>query len=53
LAELLGNLTWVIVGVMATTILGWKLFQYFRNSGMTQAEKADIAAKSCITDNIT
>jgi membrane protein DedA with SNARE-associated domain len=53
LAELLGNLTWVIVGFIAATILGWKLFQYFRNSGVTQAEKADIAAESCISDNIT
>jgi membrane-associated protein len=42
LAELLGNLTWFIVGAIAATILGWKLFQYFRNSGVTQAEKADI-----------
>jgi membrane protein DedA with SNARE-associated domain len=53
LAELLGNLTWVIVGVIAATILGWKLFQYFRNSGVTQAEKADIANENCVSDNIT
>ena len=53
LAELLGNLTWVIVGVIAATILGWKLFQYFRNSGGTQAEKADIAAESLISADIT
>jgi membrane protein DedA with SNARE-associated domain len=30
LAELLGDLTWVIVGAIATTFLGWKLFSYFR-----------------------
>ncbi len=53
LAELLGNLTWVIVGLIAATILGWKLFQYFRNSDVTQAEEADIAADICIEDNIT
>jgi membrane-associated protein len=33
LADLLGNLTWVIVGVILAAILGWKLIQYFRNSG--------------------
>jgi membrane-associated protein len=53
LADLLGNLTWVIVGALAATILGWKLFQYFRNSGVTQAEKADIAAERHLVDNIT
>lgn len=30
LADLLGNLTWVIVGVVVATLLGWKLLQYFR-----------------------
>lgn len=50
LAELLGNLTWVIVGALAATILGWKLFQYFRNSGVTQAEKA-VAAESQLVGN--
>jgi len=44
LAELLGSLTWVIVGLIAATILGWKLFQYFRNPGVTEPEKAKIAA---------
>lgn len=41
LAELLGNLTWVIVGVIAAIILGWKLFQYLRNSGETQTENPE------------
>lgn len=50
LAELLGNLTWVIVGVIAATILGWKLFQYFRSSGVTEAEKADLKTEECISD---
>jgi membrane-associated protein len=53
LAELLGNLTWVIVGGIAATILGWKLFQYFRNPGGTQAEIADMSAESGLVDNIT
>ena len=44
LAELLGSLTWVIVGVIAATILGWMLFQYFRNSDVTEPEKANIAS---------
>jgi membrane protein DedA with SNARE-associated domain len=43
LAELLGNLTWVIVGVIAVAILGWKLLQYFRNSGEA-SEKTNVAA---------
>jgi hypothetical protein len=38
LADLLGNLTWVIVGFIAATLLGWKLFQYFRASGVTQVQ---------------
>jgi len=44
LAELLGNLTWVIVGVIAAIILGWKLFQYFRDPDVAESEKANIAA---------
>lgn len=50
LAELLGNLTWVIVGGIAATILGWKVLQYFRNSGVTRVEEADIATENCISD---
>jgi membrane protein DedA with SNARE-associated domain len=38
LADLLGNLTWVIVGVIAAGILGWKLLQYFRSSGDSSAK---------------
>jgi len=44
LAELLGNLTWVTVGVIAAIILGWKLFQYFRDPDVAESEKANIAA---------
>ena len=53
LAELLGNLTGAIVGVIAATILGWKLFQCFRNPGVAQAEKADIAAERYLVDKFT
>lgn len=35
LAELLGNLTWVIVGGIVAIILGWKVLQYFRIGGET------------------
>jgi membrane-associated protein len=30
IAEILGNLTWVIVGLMVTVILGWQLVRYVR-----------------------
>lgn len=53
LAELLGNLTWVIVGVIAAIILGWKLFQYFRNSGTTQAENLDTVADGYVSGTAT
>lgn len=51
LAELLGNLTWVIVGAIAATILGLRLVRYFRNSGATQAEKVEVAAESSISES--
>ena len=30
-ADFLTNLSWVLVGLVITAALGWKLFQYFRN----------------------
>jgi membrane protein DedA with SNARE-associated domain len=36
LAELLGNLTWVIVGAVASSILGWKLVQSLRSSAVAR-----------------
>lgn len=30
-AELLSSLSWVIFGLFAASILGWKIFQFFRN----------------------
>lgn len=48
LAELLGNLTWVIVGILAAIILGWKLLQYFRSSGES-SEKTKLAAAAYST----
>jgi membrane-associated protein len=44
LAELLGSLTWVIVGVIAVAILGWKLLQYFRSGGES-ADKRGVASE--------
>jgi membrane protein DedA with SNARE-associated domain len=46
LADLLGNLTWVIVGLIAAAILGWKLIQYFRNSGESEQPKVTAEAYS-------
>ena len=34
LADLLGDLTWVIVGLLASTYLGWRLLKYFRSPGV-------------------
>ena len=48
LADLLGNLTWVIVGVIAAVILGWKLLQYFRSSGES-SEKTKVATEAYST----
>ena len=44
LAQLLGNLTWVIVGVLAMLILGWKLLQYFRSD--ESPEKTGVVAEA-------
>jgi membrane-associated protein len=35
LTEVLGHLTWFIVGAIAVAILGWKLFERFRPSAAT------------------
>lgn len=49
LADLLGNLTWVIIGVIVALILGWKLLQYFRNDDDESAEKPTVAADAYST----
>jgi membrane-associated protein len=46
LADLLGNLTWVILGGIAASLLGWKFFQYFRGSDEPEDEKHDLTAES-------
>ena len=50
LAELLGSLTWVIVGTVALVILGWKLIQYFRSSGGSP-EKTQLATEAYSSAN--
>ena len=39
LIEVLGNLTWTIVGLVVTAILGWKLLQY-RHTGVAKQREA-------------
>jgi membrane protein DedA with SNARE-associated domain len=38
LAEILGNLAWVILGVIVTLILGWKVMRYFRPAKKAEEE---------------
>ena len=37
LVEVIGNLTWAILGIAAAVILGWKLFQLSRNASETSS----------------
>jgi membrane protein DedA with SNARE-associated domain len=37
IAEILGNLAWAILALIAAIIIGWKLFRYFRPSGSVAA----------------
>ena len=39
LVEILGNLAWVVVGLIVTAILGWKLLQYVRPADTTKGQK--------------
>jgi membrane-associated protein len=39
LADVLGNLTWVILGCVLTVVLGWLLFQSFRRSQPPKAKQ--------------
>lgn len=40
LADLLGNLGWVFVGVIASIFLGWKVVQYVKRTGNLKAAKS-------------
>jgi len=52
LADLLGNLTWVIIGVLGTIVLGWMLFQYFR-SDKTTSEEDSLTTQSYVNKEAT
>jgi membrane protein DedA with SNARE-associated domain len=52
LAELLGNLTWLIVGLFAVTLLGWKVRQYFRTTVTTEGQKGAAAMGGCLDGNL-
>jgi membrane protein DedA with SNARE-associated domain len=52
LADLLGNLTWVIIGVIATIVLGWKLFQTFRND-KPASEEGSLTTPSYVDEQAT
>jgi len=42
IAEILGNLAWVIVGLIVTVILGWKLVRYVRPITVGEGRQSDI-----------
>lgn len=44
LADILGNLTWAILGICVAGILGWKLLQYFRGSDES-TEKTEVSSE--------
>lgn len=44
LAELLGNLTWVILGLLVAAFLGWKLINYLRATEPVEAQQTPILA---------
>jgi membrane protein DedA with SNARE-associated domain len=44
LADLAGNLTWVIVGLVAIIILGWKLWQYFSRADAPVVSETSVPA---------
>ena len=46
LSDLAGNLTWVVAGVLAIIVLGWKLRQYFRGPGAVAEPETGVAART-------
>ena len=40
MADILGDIPWVILGLVAAAILGWKIVQYFRTPNKTMAAPA-------------
>jgi TRAP-type mannitol/chloroaromatic compound transport system permease small subunit len=39
LVEILGNLAWVIVGLIAVVILGWKVLRYLQSGSSVKGAK--------------
>jgi len=39
LVEILGNLAWVIVGLIAAVLLGWKVLRYLKPADSVQGRK--------------
>jgi hypothetical protein len=44
MAEVLGNLTWVILGLIGTVILGWRVVRYVRPEKAENQKGAEILA---------
>lgn len=44
ISDLLGNLTWVILGLVVVSVLGWKLLKYFRSASVVKTDAAQIFA---------
>ena len=42
IAEILGNLSWVIVGLIVTVILGWQLVRYVRPENVVKKQQSNI-----------
>jgi len=44
IAEILGNLAWVILGLIVVVILGWKIVQYLRSQNSVSTEQTKTLA---------
>ena len=53
IADLLGNLTWVLLGVIAAVILGWNFFRYFRGSDEPEDEKNSVKSEGRASEETT
>ena len=42
IAEILGNLTWVVVGLTVAVILGWQLMRYVRPENVVKKQQSNI-----------
>lgn len=44
IAEIMGNLVWVITGLIVAVVLGWKIAQYLRSQTSVKTEQAETLA---------